>query len=59
MIEAGAPANERQEGGFTPLMAAAQNGDERLADFLLSHNADPSVKDDQGRSSADVAAAGS
>ena len=57
LVEAGAPVNERQSGGFTPLMAAAQNGDEELADFLLSHDADPSAKDDQGRSSADLAEA--
>lgn len=55
LVEAGAPVNERQSGGFTPLMAAAQNGDEELMDFLLSHRAEPSAKDDQGRSAADLA----
>ena len=55
LVDAGAAVNARQAGGFTPLMAAAQNGDEELADFLLSHDADASAKDDQGRSSVDLA----
>ena len=57
LVEAGAHVNARQSGGFTPLMAAAQNGDEELASFLLESGSDPSARDDQGRSAADIARA--
>jgi ankyrin repeat protein len=55
LLNAGAAVNERQSGGFTPLMAAAQNADADLLQLLLAHGADPSLKDDQGRSAADHA----
>lgn len=55
LLDAGAAVNERQSGGFTPLMAAAQNGDADLLRLLLAHGADPSIRDDQGRSAADIA----
>ena len=57
LLEAGAAVNERQSGGFTPLMSASQNGDTELLTLLLAHGADPSVRDDQGRSAADIARA--
>lgn len=57
LLEAGAPVNERQSGGFTPVMAAAQNGDEDLLDLLLARGADPAALDDQARSPADLASA--
>jgi ankyrin repeat protein len=55
LVKAGAAVNERQSGGFTPLMSAAQNGDTEVARLLLAHGADPSLKDDQGLSAADHA----
>jgi ankyrin repeat protein len=55
LLKAGAAVNERQSGGFTALMAAAQNGDTELLRLLLAHGADPSIRDDQGRSAADIA----
>ena len=57
LLKAGAAVNERQSGGFTALMAAAQNGDADLLRVLLAHGADPSIKDDQGRTAADIAQA--
>jgi ankyrin repeat protein len=33
--------NSRQEGGFTPLVSAAQNGSVELIQLLLAHGADP------------------
>jgi ankyrin repeat protein len=32
--------NSRQEGGFTPLVSAAQNGSVELIQLLLAHGAD-------------------
>jgi ankyrin repeat protein len=57
LLDAGAGPNEPQSGGFTPLMSAAQNGDERAVNLLLARGADPTVTDDQARSAADHAAA--
>jgi ankyrin repeat protein len=57
LLQAGAPVNERQSGGFTPLMAAAQNGDGPVVDLLLTSGARPDLEDDQGLSAADHAAA--
>ena len=48
LLEAGAPVNERQSGGFTPLMSAAQNGDGSVVELLLAEGADPAVADDDG-----------
>lgn len=55
LVMAGAAVNERQSGGFTPLMSAAQNGDTEVARLLLAHGADRSLRDDEGRSAADHA----
>jgi ankyrin repeat protein len=55
LLDAGAPVNERQSGGFTPVMSAAQNGDAPVLDLLLARGADPTLKDDEGRSAADHA----
>jgi ankyrin repeat protein len=57
LLKAGAAVNERQSGGFTALMAAAQNADTDLLRLLLAHGADPSITDEQGRSAADIARA--
>lgn len=57
LLERGAPAGARQHGGFTPLHAAAQHGDDRLVDRLLAAGADPSAATDDGRTAADVAEA--
>lgn len=52
LLDAGAPVNERQSGGFTPLMAAAQSADEGVLDLLLAHGADTSIEDDEGLTAA-------
>jgi uncharacterized protein len=56
LLAAGADANARQHGGFTPLLEAAQHGDSELAELLLAHGADPALTAEDGRSAADLAA---
>ena len=41
LLEAGAEPNARQQDDYTPLMAAEQSGDERLARLLKEHGARP------------------
>jgi len=44
LIAAGADVNAEQEGGFTPLDAATQNGDREIVDALRAAGADPSTR---------------
>jgi uncharacterized protein len=58
LLAGGAPVNARQglgEGGFTPLMEAALNGQVEMVELLMRHGADPFMKDDDGKSAADHA----
>jgi ankyrin repeat protein len=55
LLAAGADPNTRQNGGFTALHAAAQNGDAAMARDLLDHGAavDPATED--GRTALTIA----
>jgi uncharacterized protein len=53
LLDHGADPNRPGEGGFTPLHAAAQNGDEELARLLLERGADRSAAAEDGRRPAD------
>ncbi len=58
LLERGAPVNARQgssEGGFTPLMEAALNGQVEMVELLMRHGADASLKDRDGKTAADHA----
>lgn len=55
LLARGADANAAQEGGFTPLHAAAQHGDAELARLLLDHGADRSAATEDGRTAAAIA----
>jgi ankyrin repeat protein len=55
LIEAGANPDVRQSGGWTPLHAAAMNGDLASVELLLAAGADPAATNDEGRSVADLA----
>jgi uncharacterized protein len=55
LVDAGADANARQSGGWTPLHGAAHNGDHGTTALLLARGADPSALDDDGRSALDHA----
>src|SRR4051812_10222576 len=55
LLERGAPVNARQQSGWVPLHAAAQNGDRGMIALLLSHNADVTIANDNGKNAAMVA----
>jgi uncharacterized protein len=57
LLENDAPADVRQEGGWTPLHEAAQIGDVEMARDLLQHRADPQARSDDGKTPEDMAAA--
>jgi ankyrin repeat protein len=56
LLENDAPADVRQEGGWTPLHEAAQNGDVEMTRDLLQHRADPQARSDDGKTPAEMAA---
>ena len=49
LLEAGADPNCVQQGGFTPLLAAAHHDDAEMAALLLRHGADRGAAADDGR----------
>jgi uncharacterized protein len=55
LLERGAPAHARQQGGWAPMHAAAQNGDRAMVELLLRQGADRRPANDQGRTPAMVA----
>jgi ankyrin repeat protein len=55
LLEAGANPNVRQSAGWTPLHAAAMNGDVTSVELLLASGADPTATNDEGRSVIDLA----
>jgi ankyrin repeat protein len=57
LIAAGADIDARQEGGYTPLLAAAGHGDADLVRTLLAAGADPKLARDDGVGPADLARA--
>ncbi|HEU4449778.1 MAG TPA: ankyrin repeat domain-containing protein [Gaiellaceae bacterium] len=58
LLERGADPNVRQEGAFTPLHAAARNGDDAAVDLLLAHGAEPGAAAADGRTAAEFAREG-
>ncbi len=56
LLEQGAPADARQQDGWTALHAAAQDGDVEMARDLLEYRADPQARNDEGKTPADIAA---
>jgi ankyrin repeat protein len=55
LLEAGASPDVRQSAGWTPLHAAAMNGDLVSVELLLGAGADPTAANEEGRSVADLA----
>lgn len=58
LVAARADPNVAQRHGYTPLLGAAENGDEETAELLLRAGADAAAKLDDGRSAGDLARAG-
>ncbi len=56
LLAQGADPNLRQEGGYTPLHAAAAVGNTELVRLLLAHGADRTVRNNAGHNAADLAA---
>jgi len=56
LLDQGADVNAKPTGGYTPLMAAALNGQKELVQLLIARGADPSAKDVSGRTAAGYAA---
>lgn len=57
LVENGAPANAQQQGGWTALHAAADSGDSEMVKTLVEHGADPLIRNNDGKSPADIAQA--
>ncbi|MBZ5604224.1 MAG: ankyrin repeat domain-containing protein [Acidobacteriia bacterium] len=55
LIDHGAPVNARQHGGWTPLQAAAQNGDLESARMLISNGADVQARAENNQTALDLA----
>lgn len=55
LLDAGANPNVRQSAGWTPLHAAAMNGDLTSVERLLASGTDPTATNEEGRSVADLA----
>ncbi len=55
LLQAGAGVNEAGEFGRTPLIWAVLRADAATVWLLLQHGADPGVKDEEGRTAADLA----
>ena len=56
LLEAGAPVNARQQGGWIPLQGAVHNKDLEMTRLLLAHGADPKQQNDEGKSAIGMAA---
>jgi ankyrin repeat protein len=55
LLQSGADPNAKQHGGFTPLMTAAFSNGRELAELLIAFNADVQVRNDEGKTAAEVA----
>ncbi len=55
LLERAAPVNARQHLGWTALHEAANQGNREMAETLLRYGADPSLGNDEGKTSADIA----
>lgn len=56
LLEAGAPVNDAQQDGWTPLHGAVHNGEADIVRLLLARGADPRRQNDQGKSAIGLAA---
>jgi ankyrin repeat protein len=52
LLDAGADPNARQQGGYTPMDAAVQNGDQEIIALLVKHGAKQAEAGGAGHASA-------
>jgi uncharacterized protein len=55
LLDEGADVNATQQGGWTALHGAAQNGDRELVELLLAKGADLQLRADNGQTALDLA----
>ena len=55
LLRLGADPNAREQGGYTPLHAATQNGDEDMIRLLLYGGADLTLRGKDGKTPLDLA----
>lgn len=55
VLDAGADPNAAQQQGFRPLHEAGSSGNRALAELLVQHGGDPTLKNDEGKSTLDYA----
>lgn len=55
LLEAGADANKRQQGGFCAIHTAAQHGNRAMCELLIAHGADIRLATDDGQTAAHIA----
>ncbi len=55
LVEAGAEVNYGYEGGSTPVLEAAQNGDIEILELLVSHGGDVTAETEQGKTAVSLA----
>ena len=55
VLEAGADPNAQQQAGFRPMHEAGANNRRDLAELLVSYGGDPTLTNDEGKSSIDLA----
>jgi uncharacterized protein len=55
VLEAGADPNAGQQQGFRPMHEAGSSGNRALAELLMKYGGDPTLKNDDGKSTIDLA----
>jgi ankyrin repeat protein len=55
LLEAGADPNHWYQGGLTPVLEAAANGDIPMLELLLAHGGDPTAETEQGKTAVSLA----
>ncbi len=55
LLDKGADPNAKSQSGSTPLHTVAFTGDRASLDLLLKHRGDPAIKNNDGKTAADIA----
>jgi ankyrin repeat protein len=55
LLERGADPNATSQSGSTPLHTVAFTGDRASFDLLMGHRADPSIRNNDGKTATDIA----